>query len=82
MKKSSKEWLDEIQSKIHLEIDVNNKQCGWDSNNFNHTFHCEQITLDEFKERVKKSIIECNVLEINNWLNDGSTFGEKRTINP
>jgi hypothetical protein len=72
MKKTSKQWLNDIQSKIHLEIDVNNnnKQCGWDLNNFNHSFHNELITIDEFKDRIKKSIVECNIMEMNDWLNN------------
>lgn len=70
MKKTSRQWLDDIQSKIHLEIDANNKKCGWDLNNFNHSFHNELITIDEFKDRVKKSIVECNIMEMNDWLNN------------
>jgi len=76
MEKTSREWLDEIQSKIHLVIDLNAEPCGWNLNNFSHSFHNEQITLKEFKERIKKSIIECNIIEINDWLNNSS----KKTI--
>ena len=70
MKKTTREWLDEIQTKIHLEIDVNTQPCGWDLNNFNHSFHNEKITLDEFKDRLLNSIIECNIKEMNDWLNN------------
>lgn len=69
-KKTSREWLDEIELKIHLAIDVNNKKCGWDLNHFDYSFHNELITLNEFKERVKNSIVECNIIEINDWLNE------------
>lgn len=80
MKKTSKQWLEETQLKIHLEIDVNNKQCGWDTNDFNYLFHNELITLNEFKDRLKKSIIICNIIEINNWLNEVKLKSELVTI--
>jgi hypothetical protein len=70
MKKTTREWLDQIQTKIHLEIDVNTQPCGWDLNNFNHSFHNEKITLDEFKDRLLNSIVECNIKEMNDWLNN------------
>jgi hypothetical protein len=82
MKKSSREWLSEIQSKIHLEIDVNNnKKCGWNLNDFNYSFHNELITLDEFKKRLTNSIIECNILELNEWLNNTELKLETMSLN-
>jgi hypothetical protein len=32
---TSREWLDDIHSyNIHLEVDVNSEQCGWNLNDF------------------------------------------------
>jgi hypothetical protein len=69
-KKTTKDWLDEINKDMHLSVDVNTSPCGWDLDNFNYSFHEEEITLKEFKERLKKSIVECNIVDIDRFMKD------------
>jgi len=50
VKKTSKEWSKELKVVV-LDPD------GWDRKNYNYSFNCEKITLEEFNKRVESSTV-------------------------
>jgi len=59
MKKTSKEWYEEIPKKYELVIlDPD----GWDrTGDFDYSFNKELITKEEFKMRLSYSTIQCDL---------------------
>jgi len=68
VKKTSKEWLEEVPKEYKLVI---MDPDGWDRTNYEYSFNEELITKEEFRMRVSMSTIMCNLEMFNKDL-----FGE------
>jgi len=57
VKKTSKEWFEEIPRKYELKI---LDPTGWNKENYEYSFNKKLITKNDFTIKLGKSLISCN----------------------
>lgn len=58
MKKTSAEWLKELDFEVEI-LDPD----GWDRSNYDYSFNKEKITEEEFKKRLFGSTIQAKIIK-------------------
>lgn len=66
MKKTSKEWADLILHEGEYILDPD----GWDRKNFHHSYEVEEITLEEFRNRLVVSTVMMNFFDVQQRINN------------